>query len=52
VLGREVAVLADGPAPAGRGEATLRAGRQAPGVYVVAVETPAGRAARTFTILR
>jgi hypothetical protein len=52
VLGREAAVLAHGPAPAGRGEATLRAGRLAPGVYVVAVEAPAGRAARTFTVIR
>ena len=24
----------------------------APGVYVLAVETPAGRAARTFTVMR
>jgi hypothetical protein len=52
VLGREVAVLADGPAPAGRREAALDAGRLAPGVYVVAVDTPAGRAGRTFTVLR
>jgi hypothetical protein len=52
VLGREVAVLADGPAPAGRREASLEAGRLAPGVYVVAVETAAGRAARTLTIVR
>jgi len=52
VLGRQVAVLADGPAPAGRRVAALDAGRLAPGVYVVAVETPAGRAARTFTLLR
>jgi hypothetical protein len=52
VLGREVAVLTDGLAPAGRGEAALAAGRLAPGLYVVAVETAAGRAASTFTVLR
>jgi len=52
ILGREVAVLADGPAPVGRREATLDAGRLAPGVYVIAVETAAGRAARTFTVMR
>jgi hypothetical protein len=52
VLGRELVVLADGPAPAGRREAALDAGRLAPGVYVVALETPAGRAARTFTVIR
>ena len=39
VLGREVAVLADGNAAAGRHEATLDAGRLAPGVYAVRLET-------------
>jgi hypothetical protein len=52
VLGRAVAVVADGPAGAGRHAATLDVAGLAPGVYVVAVETAAGRAARTFTVLR
>jgi hypothetical protein len=52
VLGREVAVLVDGLVPSGRGEASLNAGRLAPGVYVVAVETSAGRAVRTFSVVR
>jgi len=52
VLGRKVASLADGPAPAGRREVTLDAGTLAPGVYVITVETPAGRAARTFSVVR
>jgi hypothetical protein len=52
VLGRVVAVLAEGPAVAGRYEASVAGGSLAPGVYVVAVETAGGRAARTFTVLR
>ncbi len=52
VLGRAVAVLSDGPAPAGRGETALRAGVLSPGVYVIVVDAGAGRAARTFTVSR
>ncbi len=52
VLGREVAVLADGPAPAGRREVRLDADRFAPGVYVIAIQTRTGRASRTFTVRR
>jgi hypothetical protein len=52
VLGRAVATLADGLAASGDNTVRLNAGRLAPGVYVVAVETPAGRAARVFSVVR
>ena len=51
VLGREVAVLADGARPAGPGEARLDA-PLAPGVYVVRVETASGAAAVPVTVVR
>ena len=53
LLGREVAVLADGVQPAGRHEATLDAGRLASGVYVVVMEAEGGaRATQKVTVLR
>jgi hypothetical protein len=52
VLGRAVVTLADGFVPTGPHDIRLEAGRLAPGVYVVAVETTAGRAARTFSVVR
>ena len=50
-LGREVAVLWDGPA-AGRVALAVEAGALAPGVYVVRVTSPAGAASRTLTVVR
>ena len=50
-LGREVAVLHDGPRPAGRHEAGLAGTDLAPGVYVVRLTTPDGVAATTVTRL-
>jgi hypothetical protein len=50
-LGREVAVLHDGPRPAGRHEAGLAGAELAPGVYVVRLTTPDGVAATTVTRL-
>ena len=52
-LGREVAVLADGPHGPGAHVAALAGGALAPGAYVVRLTAP-GRApeARPLTILR
>ena len=51
VLGREVAVLADGERAAGRHTVALPA-RLAAGVYVVTVEAGDARASRTLTVVR
>ncbi len=52
VLGREVAVLVDGPQPAGPGASRLDASKLAAGVYVVVLTTPAGQAMRALTVAR
>ena len=52
VLGREVAVLADGDRPGGEHRAVLDARALAAGVYVVVLDTEAGRASRTLTVVR
>ena len=56
VLGREVAVLAEGPVAPGAHEARIRAGALAAGVYVVRLvaEGPGGRgvAVRRMTVVR
>ena len=51
-LGREVAVLADGAAEAGRHVATFEGSGLASGVYVVRLETGAGVETRRLTLLR
>ena len=52
VLGREVAVLADGPHEAGAHAARVRAGALAPGVYVVRLSTDTEARVRTLTVVR
>ena len=52
VLGREVAVLRDGPMPAGRHEAGLEARGLAAGPYVVRLEAAGATAARTVVLVR
>jgi len=52
VLGREVATLLDGPISAGSTTLTWDAAAQAAGLYLVVVETAAGRATRTITLSR
>ena len=52
VLGREVAVLLDGGAPAGDGEAALDTSRLAPGVYVLRLAVGAAVAALRVTVAR
>ena len=52
VLGREVAVLASGQRPAGDHRLSLSASALPPGVYVLALQTAAGRQARRFTVVR
>ena len=52
VLGREVAVLADGPVAAGEHTARLDTRPLAAGVYVVVLRADGRRAARTITVLR
>ncbi len=52
VLGREVAALRDGPAPAGDGVVTLEAAGLPAGVYLVRMTTPSGNASQTVTLLR
>jgi hypothetical protein len=52
VLGREVAVLADGELAAGAHEVSLDTARLAPGVYVVRVQMPRGVAAQRLTVVR
>ena len=48
-LGREVAVVHDGPA-SGRSTLAVAAGTLAPGVYVLRLTSPAGMVARSFTV--
>ncbi len=50
VLGREVAVLADGTAEAGMHDATVRG--RAPGTYLVVLETGGARTASRLTVVR
>ena len=52
VSGRRVAVLADGPAAAGRHEASLNAGALAAGLYVLRLETPGGAVSQRATVVR
>ena len=52
VLGREVAVLADGPVAAGAQTARLDAAALAPGVYVLRLEAADRALARTVTVVR
>ena len=52
VLGREVAVLSDGPQAAGSHEARLDAAGLASGVYVVVLRTDAERTVRRITVVR
>jgi hypothetical protein len=52
VLGRRVAVLADGHRPAGRHEVSLLAGALPSGTYLVRMETGASVITRPVTILR
>ena len=52
VLGRRVAVLAEGERPAGQHEATLDARRLAPGVYLLVLESGGARAVRPVTVVR
>ena len=51
-LGREVAVLANGPLPGGRQVLTLDAGDLAPGVYVARLTAGATRASLSLTLAR
>ena len=50
VLGREVAVVHDGPAPSAG--LALDAGRLGPGLYLVRAVTPSGAATRALTVVR
>ena len=52
VLGRQVAVLADGERAAGEHAVALDAGRLAPGVYVVRVTVGRETVARRVTVAR
>ncbi len=52
VLGRQVAVLAQGERAAGAHEATLDAGRLASGVYLLVLESGGARAVRPVTVIR
>ena len=52
VVGRRVAVLADGARPAGRHEVDADVSGLAPGVYVARLETPASQQSRQFTVAR
>jgi len=52
VLGREVAVLADGPLGAGVHTARVRAGALPAGVYVARLRTPAGTSSQPLTVAR
>ena len=52
VLGREVAVLEDGPRAAGGHRVGLGVGALSPGVYVVVLEGAGARASRTVTVVR
>ena len=52
VLGRQVAVLAEGERASGEHEAALDASRLAPGVYLLVLESGGARAVRPVTIIR
>ena len=52
LLGREVAVLAEGTLAAGRHEATVETQRLAPGVYVVRLSAGAQTATRRLIVVR
>ena len=52
VLGREVAVVADGAHPAGAHEADFRAAGLAPGLYVVRLEAAGRSLTRSLTLVR
>ena len=52
VLGREVAVLADGPTAAATGELVIDGSRLAPGVYRVRVVVPAGEQVLQVVVAR
>ena len=52
VLGRRVAVLADGPLAAGEHRIALDAARLAAGVYVLVLESGGRRTARTVVVAR
>ncbi len=52
LLGREVAVLADGARAAGTHTLALAAARLAPGVYAVRLVTPTGTLGRRLTVTR
>ncbi len=52
VLGREVAVLTDGPVAAGTHEATVDTSRLAPGVYAVRLASAAGVRTTRLTVVR
>ena len=52
LLGREVAVVVDGEAAAGRHTATLETARLAPGVYVVRLSAEAEAAVRRLVVVR
>jgi choice-of-anchor B domain-containing protein len=51
-MGREVAVLVDGPLPAGAHEASLRAGSLPAGVYLARLEADGRAVTRRVTLLR
>jgi hypothetical protein len=51
-LGRRVALLHDGPAPAGTLSLRFDAGALAPGAYLLRADTPAGAVTRMVTVLR
>ncbi|MEO1076065.1 MAG: T9SS type A sorting domain-containing protein, partial [Bacteroidota bacterium] len=52
LLGREVAVLAEGTRPAGDGEVGFDASRLASGVYVLRLLTEQGAVTRRVTVVR
>ncbi|WP_456427855.1 T9SS type A sorting domain-containing protein [Rhodocaloribacter sp.] len=52
VLGREVAVLAEGPQPAGRFRATFEAANLPSGVYLYRLQAEAGTLTRTMMLLK
>ena len=52
VLGREVAVLVDGPSPAGPARASLATARLAPGTYVLRLSAGGAVVTRALTVVR